>query len=248
MVKFSIDITGQRFGKLVAIRPTQQRKKNTVVWECLCDCGNIFFADLNSLRRGYRKSCGCLYPQNVFYELPEACICFMNNGDYFWFSHEDFDFISAHRWSTLRGGYAGTWWKGNQRRIGRLLFGLEVGDKRVVDHINGDIRDNRRCNLRVCTNAQNIQHMGTRKTKGYCLNPRGGTWQARIKCNGKFHYLGSYATEAEARVAYLEASAKLHGDYGTHKSITWFPGYDNDDILNPKNLLDWVNFLHEKAA
>ena len=54
------DITGQRFGKLVAIRPTAERKHGSVVWECQCDCGNLTKATTEHLRVGDAKSCGCL--------------------------------------------------------------------------------------------------------------------------------------------------------------------------------------------
>ena len=54
------DITGQRFGKLIAIRPTEERKHGGVVWECLCDCGNVTKATTEHLRVGDAKSCGCL--------------------------------------------------------------------------------------------------------------------------------------------------------------------------------------------
>lgn len=33
------DLTGQRFGRLTAIRPTEKRLRGNVVWECRCDCG-----------------------------------------------------------------------------------------------------------------------------------------------------------------------------------------------------------------
>jgi len=55
-----IDITGQRFGRLVAIRPTDQRKGGQVLWECKCDCGNIVKTVQTSLKAGTTKSCGCL--------------------------------------------------------------------------------------------------------------------------------------------------------------------------------------------
>lgn len=53
------DLTGQRFGKLVAIRPTEHRNKGAVVWECLCDCGNKLYVRSYSLLGGSTKSCGC---------------------------------------------------------------------------------------------------------------------------------------------------------------------------------------------
>lgn len=58
------DITGQRFGRLVAIKPVQNAHGNTV-WECQCDCGNITFANGASLRKGNKKSCGCFFRERL---------------------------------------------------------------------------------------------------------------------------------------------------------------------------------------
>lgn len=55
-----IDITGQRFGLLVAIRPIDERSSNgSVIWECQCDCGNITHVPLGQLTRKHTLSCGC---------------------------------------------------------------------------------------------------------------------------------------------------------------------------------------------
>jgi len=55
------DLAGQRFGKLVAIKPTGDKAKYGVVWECQCDCGNIAFVSSDKLlRSGHAQSCGCL--------------------------------------------------------------------------------------------------------------------------------------------------------------------------------------------
>lgn len=55
-----INLTGQRFGKVVALESTKQRKPNgEVIWKCRCDCGNIFFTGTSTLRYGTTKSCGC---------------------------------------------------------------------------------------------------------------------------------------------------------------------------------------------
>ena len=54
----SLDITGQRFGKLTAIRSTEKRINRNVIWECLCDCGKKTEVTANHLRSG-TKSCGC---------------------------------------------------------------------------------------------------------------------------------------------------------------------------------------------
>lgn len=53
------DITGQKFGRLTALYPTEKRYCTTVVWHCHCDCGNEVDVPYNSLYAG-KKSCGCL--------------------------------------------------------------------------------------------------------------------------------------------------------------------------------------------
>ena len=58
------DITGQRFGKLVALFPIETKitdsGKHRSVWFCKCDCGNTKEATLDGLIQGHTKSCGCL--------------------------------------------------------------------------------------------------------------------------------------------------------------------------------------------
>lgn len=56
------DISGKRFGRLIAIKPTKERDKYTssVIWECKCDCGNNKKVSLSDLRDGGVLSCGCI--------------------------------------------------------------------------------------------------------------------------------------------------------------------------------------------
>jgi hypothetical protein len=50
------DIAGMRFGKLVAVNPTDCK---CVVWVCNCDCGNLTQVSSSNLQSGDIKSCGC---------------------------------------------------------------------------------------------------------------------------------------------------------------------------------------------
>lgn len=59
--KSTKDITNQRFGRLVALYPTEKRTSNRrIVWHCLCDCGNYVDVSSDSLIQGNTISCGCL--------------------------------------------------------------------------------------------------------------------------------------------------------------------------------------------
>lgn len=53
-----IDISGQRFGRLLAISPTDKRKHGKVVWLCECECGKNTLVPAGALRSGNTTSCG----------------------------------------------------------------------------------------------------------------------------------------------------------------------------------------------
>ena len=56
----TIDLTGQRFGKLVVKKQLEKRgNRGQIRWECACDCGNKHITSGESIRSGKSKSCGC---------------------------------------------------------------------------------------------------------------------------------------------------------------------------------------------
>lgn len=56
----ALDLRGQRFGRLIVLEETTKRKKQCIVWKCLCDCGKQVECSSEMLRRGRVRSCGCL--------------------------------------------------------------------------------------------------------------------------------------------------------------------------------------------
>ena len=60
-----INITNQRFGRLVAKRFLYKDKKHQCVWEFICDCGNKTKGVVYRVRNGHKKSCGCLHKEMV---------------------------------------------------------------------------------------------------------------------------------------------------------------------------------------
>lgn len=61
----NLDITGQSFGNLKVIRPSDKRSGASILWECLCSCGNTIYVRRSSLfgdsRYKGKTSCGCLF-------------------------------------------------------------------------------------------------------------------------------------------------------------------------------------------
>jgi hypothetical protein len=95
-----------------------------------------------------------------------------------------------------------------------------------VDHINGDPLDNRKCNLRICTHAQNIHNQKPRKCgnrtsgfKGVSRDRRNGKWRARIHVADQEYWLGVFENERDAAAAYNEAARRYHGEFAYPNQI-----------------------------
>jgi hypothetical protein len=95
----------------------------------------------------------------------------------------------------------------------RLISGAKQGE--IVDHINGDTLDNRRCNLRVGT--QRLNQGNQRRVRGVVpfkgVSLENGRFRARIRSNGKKISLGNFRTAEEAGMAYREAAKKEFGEF-----------------------------------
>lgn len=63
----ALDLTGQRFGRLIVI-DRDYTKKDTA-WICQCECGNIKSVNSKSLREGKSTSCGCLAKEKTSQRL-----------------------------------------------------------------------------------------------------------------------------------------------------------------------------------
>lgn len=87
-----------------------------------------------------------------------------------------------------------------------------------LNHINGIKSDNRICNLRIATAAENQRNKGIQKNnrtgvKGVWYWARLNRYVASIYVQGKRIYLGQHKTLEQAKLAYEEAAMKLHGDF-----------------------------------
>lgn len=88
-----------------------------------------------------------------------------------------------------------------------------------VDHINGDGLDNRRENLRLASNQQNLFNQRISRNnssgfKGVTWEKDKSVWRAQIYMGRSRRHLGSYPTPELAHAAYAAASARLHGEFG----------------------------------
>jgi len=57
----SINLKGQRFGRLIVLSKMESTQKSLPEWLCKCDCGNETIVKQVNLRTGRTRSCGCLH-------------------------------------------------------------------------------------------------------------------------------------------------------------------------------------------
>ena len=135
---------------------------------------------------------------------------------------KDFDWLNKYSWYAYvksKTHYARTEIKGVQYSMHRMILGLERGDKKHCDHINGKGFDNQRSNLRVVTHQQNCFNRKTiLSISGYkgvslCRGYKSKKWLAYITINQKQRHIGRYATKVEAARAYNEAAKKYFGEF-----------------------------------
>lgn len=118
------DLSGKRFGRLVVVSRSENRKKSTM-WECKCDCGNIKVIGADSLKNGATKSCGCLLYEsknfthgltnsrlyNIWSKMKDRCFR-ENDSAYKWYGGRGIticqewidDFMNFYNWS-MENGY-----------------------------------------------------------------------------------------------------------------------------------------------
>lgn len=106
--------------------------------------------------------------------------------------------------------------------VHRLVWLWHNGDwpNGMVDHINGDRKDNRIENLRIVTAVQNVWNRAKKSGSlaiGVAKNSA-GKFVSRIQLpGGERVYLGTFETEAEAAAAYIGASTVLQGEFSVFR-------------------------------
>ena len=145
---------------------------------------------------------------------------------------EDFEELSKHKWYANKISnifYAMRNSKKNDK-CGRgkiILMHREIintPQDKFTDHINGSGLDNRKNNLRICTNQQNIfnskirknnkcGYKGVRYKKNDNKTIRKKPYESCIQTEGRLKFLGYYKTKEEAARVYNQAALKYHGEF-----------------------------------
>lgn len=215
-----IDITGNKYARLTVKKYLGEGEG---MWLCQCECGNFTKAQRNSLESGKKKSCGCYKKdlnnaprkKNTYVFTNSYIIGYTENQEKFYIDTEDYDLIKDYYWH-IKNSYVYTNKNDKRMAMHRLIMGIDKNNNNVIDHINHKNFDNRRINLRVCTDHQNTMNRIVAK------NNKSGTtgvykdknkWRAVIFFKGKNIHLGSYENIEDAIIARLKAEKKYFKEF-----------------------------------
>lgn len=139
----------------------------------------------------------------------------LTQGQFALVDDEDYDWLMQWKWNADKIGkryyaFRGRTIHGKHITISmhRAILGLQPGDKREVDHINGNGLDNRRCNIRDVSHQEN--QCNRHGAKGYTWYAPYRKWRVRLKTKGVETHIGYFDDTGEAHAAYLAAKAELH--------------------------------------
>lgn len=230
MGRISYNLIGQKFYRLTVVdyameyvSPSGAKKKQ---WLCRCDCGNMIIVTTSTLISGNTKSCGCLKSEktiernksnkkyNIYDLSREFGIGYTSNNMEFFFDLEDYDKIKDYCWHIVKG-YLIANINGHTVSMHRMI--LNAPNECIVDHANHNTSDNRKANLRICTNAENnantkLSVKNTSGAKGVYLR-KNGKYTAYINKDNKRYWLGTYETIKEASDVYDHKALEFFGEF-----------------------------------
>ena len=151
------------------------------------------------------------------------------------FDLDDLHVVMSTTWFLHTGGYAYGNVKGSYKRdaiTGKRTTKVCLLHREIlnppknlhVDHINGNPLDNRKANLRVCTQSQNSANSRLRSdnrygVKGIYFDKVKNRFLVRVTFKRKLHIIGGFKTLSEAIKARLIAEDRIHGEFARKHNV-----------------------------
>jgi hypothetical protein len=213
-----LDLTGKKFGRLIAQEVCGKNCNGNTLWKCHCECGNYKTIRGSSLVSGYTKSCGCLQKEAIRKLLTVHGKS--RTTEYSTYIHMlDRCYNEANLSYRDYGGRGITvcprWRESFENFVADM--GNKPSPKHSLDRINngGNYEPN---NCRWATQTvQNINRRPRKNSSGYTgvvWDKDRNKWASAINVHRKTIHLGRFANKEDAIKARKEAEIKYHHPLG----------------------------------
>lgn len=154
--------------------------------------------------------------KNTYRIVDNVAIGTTSRGDIYKIDIDDLERCQQHSWVKDTRGYFVSNIKHKVTPLHRFI--LCIKDSKVVtDHINGDKSDNRKTNLRMCSQNQNGKNVKTKKNNHWGITgvkkTPSGSWVAYITVDGKTIHIGTFNSKLNAIDARRSAETKYYGEF-----------------------------------
>ena len=206
-------LIGKKFGKLTVLAKTDERYSDgSILYECLCDCGNIVKTTSSRLKSGHVKSCGCEHylsedlTGKTFNHLKVTGYSHSSGHKAFWNCLCD-----CGKTTVVRGDYLKN---GNTVSCGciaeqTLNAGRTELKKAFVDGTN----------VRQISPDRKLNSNNKTGVKGVCWSSQKQKYRAQITLKGKVYHLGFYDKLEDAAKARKQAEEKMFGSFVAEHTI-----------------------------
>ncbi len=204
------DITGQRFGRLVAVKFEYYNKRHEACWLFKCDCGNEKIMPINNIKWGRVRSCGCLQREHA---------ASLHKQD---ITGCKFSRLTAIRPTDGRDDTGSIIWECRcdcggvaYYSVNRLLHGTakscgclyketrSTSSEKRSDKVEGTL-------ISSLVSARTLRSNNSSGHTGVYFEKRHEKWQAYTNFQKKRYNLGLYKTKEQAIDARIAAERKFH--------------------------------------
>ena len=199
------DLTGQRFGRLVAVERLDRKRGNSYLWRCKCDCGSETEAAVNALISGNTTSCGCakidalreraidISGKKYGYLTPLRPLDERAQGSVVWECRCDCGKICRVPYNSIvRGNTASCGCKKNEH------------EQPPLHYVDGTCIE--------MLKPKGLRANNTSGCTGVVALPN-GRWRAQIVFKGRRHVLGTYSDYNMAVEARKKGEARIFGEF-----------------------------------
>ncbi len=184
-------------------------------------CGRLWVVGAEEGCSNFKASRELLAPELVEALAEGAKLIPLSQGKFAIVDAGDYEELNQYKWYADKSGH--TYYA--VRRKGRKLISIHRQVMKaprglVCDHIDHDGLDNRKKNLRLCTQGENIRNMRARKGGtsiyiGVSFDKRIQMFSAKICVNYKKIWIGNFKCEIEAARARDRKAIEVHGEFAS---------------------------------